>query len=60
MSVLSKFMGREIEDGLCDIPIGKLVQLVIDMEKDIKAMDFTEPLYQYFKKIMEKEDPAGL
>jgi len=60
MRAVSKFMARAIEDGIYETPTDRLVELVIEMEKEIKAMDFTEPLYRHFKKIMEKEDPKGL
>lgn len=37
-----------------------LVDFVIALEKKVGKMDFTEPLYQHFKKIMEKEMPENL
>lgn len=36
------------------------VDFVIALEEAFRSMDFTEPLYKYFKKVMEREDPAGL
>ena len=38
----------------------ELISLVKEIEKQAASMDFTEPLYKYFKSIMEKEDPDGL
>jgi hypothetical protein len=37
-----------------------LVDFVIALEKKVGKMDFTEQLYQHFRKIMEKEMPENL
>jgi hypothetical protein len=57
MRALSKILTEALEDN---VSTERLVALVIEMEKEMKSMDFTEPLYQYFKKIMQREDPKGL
>ncbi len=38
----------------------EMVDFVIAIEKEMRSMDFSEPLYKYLKSVMEKEDPAGL
>ena len=60
MKALSRLFFEIFEEGLLDVETEKLVQFVIELEEEMGTMDFTEPLYQHFKKIMEKEDPAGL
>ena len=57
MRALSKILTEVLENN---VSTERLVALVIEMEKEMKSMDFTEPLYQYFKKIMQREDPKGL
>lgn len=37
-----------------------LLEFVIELEKQLGTMDFTEPLYQYLKSIMVKEMPENL
>jgi len=48
------------DDLNCLNSIEQLIEFVIELEKEIASMDFTEPLYQYFKSIMEKEMPENL
>lgn len=38
----------------------QLVSLVIEIEEQAKAMDFTTPLYKHFKEIVMKESPGDL
>jgi hypothetical protein len=56
MRAFVKFVSDHIEQS----EIEDLVYLVMEMEKELKTMDFTEPLYKYFKSVMEKEMPEGL
>jgi hypothetical protein len=57
MRSLSKLISEVLMEG---VSAERLVEFVIELEKEMGTMDFTEPLYQHFKKIMEREDPAGL
>jgi hypothetical protein len=56
MRALVKFVADSIEQS----EIEDLISLVISMEKELASLDFTEPLYKYFKSVMEKEMPEGL
>ena len=37
-----------------------LLEFVIELEKQLGTMDFTEPLYQHLKNVMVKEMPENL
>lgn len=49
-----------VRDVVSQNSVKDLVDFVIALEKKVGKMDFTEPLYQYFKKIMEKEMPENV
>jgi len=49
-----------VQDLRTSLTWEELVELVILLEKKCVSMDFTEPLYQYFKKVMKKESPESL
>jgi hypothetical protein len=38
----------------------QLISLIIEIEEQAKAMDFTIPLYKHFKEIVAKESPEDL
>lgn len=38
----------------------QIVEIIKETEKQAASLDFTAPLYKYFKSIMEKEDPDSL
>ena len=57
MKALLKLIANNVE---YNIDAKQLVDFVIELEQEMKTMDFTEPLYQYFKRVMEREMPEGL
>lgn len=49
-----------LDDLIDENSVEELVEFVISLEEELSTMDFTEPLYKYFKEIMEREAPEDM